>query len=301
MSGNDNGNENYLDNALEKLNALVESAQKGTIIPVRLPAQLEEIAQDLKTAQQHQAEALAQAKASTPTNFDDDYMAQEAHFVGHAVHELRTPMTSIRGYSDMLGAMGELNDMQKQFLDVIKVNTRRMEGLLSDVSYINKIRKGTLKVVPKMDMFKNLAMRLEKDYQPLAEELGRELVFEIPQGLPFLNIDGDLFTVALGKLIENGLRYSPQGTGRVVVSGDTEGNHLVVIIQDNGIGMTPEDIEQLGTIYFRSDRDEVREFKGSGLGIPIAYGMINMMGGTIEVESTPDEGTRFSIRILGMT
>ncbi len=170
-----------------------------------------------------------------------------------------------------------------------------------DVSTVNKLRKGTLKVSPKMDMFKNIAMRLEKDMTPLAQELGRSLTFDVPSGLPILNIDSDLLVQALSKLIENGLRYSAAESGQVTVSGSADGSRLVIEIADNGIGMTPEEMAKLGTIYFRSDNDTVREHKGSGLGIPIAYGLIEKLGGDISVHSAPGEGTRFTVSLPGMT
>jgi signal transduction histidine kinase len=289
-----------LANAQTKLAELLEAARRGTLIPIRLPGQIEEIAALLTQAQDEQARELAEARAAGPVDMEA-YMKEEAYFVGHAVHELRTPMTSIRGYSDMLGQMGELNDMQKQFLSVIKVNARRMESLMIDVSTVNKLRKGTLKVSPKMDMFKNIAMRLEKDMTPLAQELGRSLTFDVPSGLPILNIDSDLLVQALSKLIENGLRYSAAESGQVTVSGSADGSRLVIEIADNGIGMTPEEMAKLGTIYFRSDNDTVREHKGSGLGIPIAYGLIEKLGGDISVHSAPGEGTRFTVSLPGMT
>jgi len=232
----------------------------------------------------------------------EDYLEQEEYFVRHAVHELRTPMTSIRGYSDMLGQMGELNDMQKQFLNTIKTNTRRMEGLLSDVSYINKIRKGTLKIQPKMDMYKNLIQKVEKTLRPRAEELNRELdIPEAPQGLPLLNIDTDLLTVALTKLAENGLQYAPEGDGKVTITGAAEDHKLVITISDNGIGMTEDEQAQLGEIYFRGERDEVTAYKGSGLGIPIAFGMLDLINADYSYESTVDTGTTFVIKIEGMS
>jgi signal transduction histidine kinase len=289
-----------LANAQTKLAELLEAARRGTLIPIRLPGQIEEITALLTQAGDEHARELAEARAAGPVDMEA-YMKDEAYFVGHAVHELRTPMTSIRGYSDMLGQMGELNDMQKQFLSVIKVNARRMESLMIDVSTVNKLRKGTLKVSPKMDMFKNIAMRLEKDMTPLAQELGRSLTFEVPSGLPILNIDSDLLVQALSKLIENGLRYSAPENGRVSVSGSADGSRLIIEIADNGIGMTPEDLAKLGTIYFRSENDTVREHKGSGLGIPIAYGLVEKLGGTISVHSAPGEGTRFTVSLPGMT
>ncbi len=296
-------NGDALQQAREKVKALLEAARTGAIIPIRLPGQIEEIEKLLEQAEEEAAEAEKAAKQAAVPADVDELIKENAKFVSVAVHELRTPMTSIRGYADMLNqpAMGELNDMQKQFLDVIRTNAKRMESLLADVSYANKVRAKVLKLTPKMDMFKNVAMGLEKKARPIAEELGRQLEFDIPDGLPLLNTDGEMLQLALMKLIENGLRYSPKDTGKVVVRGAADGNTLVITIEDNGIGMTEEEIAQLGTLYFRSDNQVVRDYKGSGLGIPIAYGIIEMLDGSIEVESKPDEGTKFTIRIKGMS
>lgn len=279
-----------------KLDELLDNAKTGNIIPVRLPGQVEDIIAAVDAVETAHQEELSNA---IPEDMEG-YMEDEAYFVGHAVHELRTPMTSIRGYSDMLGQMGELNDMQKQFLDVIKTNSRRMESLLKDVSFINKIRKNTLQLTAKMDMFKNISMRLEKDMQKLADEYKKELVFDIADGLPLLNIDSELLVAALERFIENAIRYTKED-GKVIVRGLADGSTLVIEIEDNGIGMNDEDKARLGEIYFRSDDDHVREFKGSGLGIPVAYGLLDAINATYEFESTFGEGTKVSVRVPGMT
>jgi len=286
-----------LKEAQQKVKQLLEAAETGAIIPRQLPGQIEEIAALLNRTD----DAIQAASAAAIPPDIEAYMQEEAHFVGHAVHELRTPMTSIRGYTDMIGQMGELSDMQKQFLDVIKTNAHRMETLLADVSYINKIRKGTLKLQPKMDLFKNIALKIEKDLKKRADALNRKLEFDVPQGLPLLNVDSELLGVALEKLVENGLQYSPEGEGIVRVSGSADGNKLLISIEDNGIGMSEEELARLGTIYFRGENDFVREYKGSGLGIPIAFGMLELLGATVDVESAPGNGTTFTISIEGMT
>jgi hypothetical protein len=293
-------NEDALQQARAQLKELLAAAKTGAIIPVRLPDQIKTI--DDLLAEAEEAQTASQQSADVPADIDE-VMKENATFTSVAVHELRTPMTSIRGYSDMLinPAMGELTDMQQQFLDTIRTNAKRMEKLLADVSYTNKIRANTLQIGSKMDMFKNIALRAEKDSRPIAEELYRQLEFDIPDGLPLLNTDGELLALALVKLIENGLRYSPEESGKVTVRGAAEDNTLVITVEDNGIGMTPEEIVQLGTLYFRSDSDVVREYKGSGLGIPIAYGLVKLLDGTITVESQPDQGTTFTIKIAGMS
>jgi signal transduction histidine kinase len=229
-------------------------------------------------------------------------MEANAKFISHAVHELRTPMTSIRGYADMLGnpALGSLTDMQKQFVETIRANARRMDGLLTDVSTISKLQGGTLRMTAKMDMFKNIAMMVERDMQPLAEQLSRKLVFDLPSGLPLLETDGELLSKALNKLVENGLRYTDRTDGQVMVSGSADGSTLVITVRDNGFGIAPEDFARLGEVYFRSDDERVREYKGSGLGIPIAYGIIRLLGGTIDAQTAVGEGTTFTIRLKGM-
>ncbi len=288
-----------LEQAQTLLNTLMEQARIGAIIPVRLPAQLEEIVLLL-------AEAKKQADIPPPPPSDapdrETILKEQAGFFGHAIHELRTPMTSIRGYSDMMvnPAMGTLSDMQKQFADVIRTNAKRMETLLQDVSDINKLRAGTLRVTVKIDMFKNIAMMIEKNMRPLAEQLNRTLNFEIPSGLPILNTDGELIAKAFGKLVENALRYTKEG-GVVTVRASAKDNTLIVAVEDNGIGMTPEEKAQLGTVYFRSDDEHVRSFKGSGLGIPVAYGIIQQLGGTIEVSSEHGKGTTFTVTLPGMS
>jgi two-component system cell cycle sensor histidine kinase PleC len=286
-----------LEQAQALLEELLQAARSGAIVPVRLPGQIEAISNLLVKAKEEQKAAQA-----TPSADMESFLKEQAYFIGHAIHELRTPMTSIRGYSDMLGnaAMGPLNDMQKQFLETIRTNSKRMEGLMVDVSDMNKLRAGTLRANDKMDMFKNIAMMVEKQTQPTAEQLGRKLTFDIPQGLPILNTDGELLAKSLVKLVENGLRYQANN-GEVTVRANADGNKLVIQVQDDGIGMTAEEIAQLGTIYFRSDNEIVRSYKGSGLGIPVAYGIIHLLGGTIEPQSEAGKGTTFTVTLTGMT
>lgn len=282
---------------------LLEAARAGRIIPVRLPGQIEAISDALAQAENAQDSTSGGAAAEAAPSADiEDYIRDQAEFMSIAIHELRVPMTSILGYSDMLNSpsMGELSDMQKSFLQTIRSNARRMQTLLSDVSDMSKVRGRTLKVMPKMDMFKNIAMRVEKDMTPLAEEMSRSLVIDIPQGLPLLNIDGEVLAKALNKMVENAIRYTHEG-GTVTVGAAGDGDKLYVTIVDDGIGMTPEEIARLGELYFRADNEHVLQYKGSGLGIPIAYGIIGMLGGTVAVESEPGAGTTFTITLPGMS
>lgn len=279
----------------EHLNGLIQAARAGGSVDV---GQLEILARML--------EGVVIEADRTRASMGGDFrqlMNENAEFWKTAIHELRTPMTSIRGYSDMLSNPsmgGQLNDMQKQLLAVVRTNSRRMENLLSDFSVLNKLRAGVLQIKPKLDTFKNIAMMVQKRTETQEAELGRVLNVDVPTGLPMLQTDGEHLSMALHKLVENGLRYSPAEGGHVDLTATADGSTVVISVSDNGIGMTPEEITKLGKPFFRADNDVVRAYKGSGLGVAIAYMLIASLGGQIRVESTPGKGTRWIIRMAGM-
>lgn len=291
--------EKALSQARTMLNELTEAARTGQIIPIRLTGQLEAIGQMLDKADEDQ-NAAHNSSGSADL---EAYRKELAGLLSHGFHDLRLPLTNIRGYADMLATpgMGDLTDMQQQFVGTIRSNSRRLESLLTDVGDLSKLRGGTFKLSPKMDMFKNIAMMIEKQMRPVAEELGRQLEFDLPQGLPLLNIDGDMLTKAICKLVENALRYSPPETGLVKVSARGDGSQLHITVQDNGIGIRPEEIAKLGTAFFRGDNELILSYKGSGLGIPIAYGIIELLQGQISLVSQPDQGTIFTVILPGMS
>jgi signal transduction histidine kinase len=292
-----------LEQAKQALAELLENARVGNIIPIRLPSQLEAIQAALLDAEKEHQDEIADLRRR-PSGDIETVQRDNAEFMRVAIHDLKNPLASIKGYSDLLNnpAMGgELSPMQSQLLQVIRSNSKRMEALLEDMSVMNRLRGGITKVNQKMDMFKNIAMVIEKKMRPLAEELNRQLEFDIPQGLPLLNVDGDLIAIVFNKLIENGLRYSPEGTGKVSIKARAEGNKLIVDVEDNGVGMTEEELSHLGELFYRADNDVVRAYKGSGLGIPIAYGLVDVLRGTISVTSEPNKGTRFTVSFEGMS
>ncbi len=298
LSGDDKGGsvtqESMFNEARKTLQALIEAARSGRIVPAQLAGQLEQIDAQLAL------DEIMRQKAAPVVSHDTQ---ETVEFFRTLIHELRIPMTSIRGYSDMLtnsSMVGELSEMQRQLLDVIRANSRRMESLLTDMSYMNRIRGGMVTVNAKMDMFKNIAMMVEKKAAPLAQELKRTLIFDVPSGLPILNTDAELMSTVLLKLIENGLRYSPEGTGEVTVRASADGHTLVITVSDNGVGMTPEEQAHIGEAFYRSDRDAIRAHKGSGLGLPIAIGLTKALGGTFALESTVNQGTTVTLRFEGM-
>lgn len=279
--------------AREHITALIAAARAGAKVDV---GQLEVLARMLDQVE------IDRTRASAGMDLRA-ILTDTAEFWKTAIHELRTPMTSIRGYSDMLAKPemgGQLSEMQQKLLGVVRNNSRRMESLLADFSIMNKLRASALQLKPKLDTVKNIAMMVEKRIEPTAAELGRKLIVNVPSGLPMLQTDGEHLSMALAKLVENGLRYSPAENGKVELTARQDGTHVQIIVSDNGIGMSKEEILKLGRAYFRADHEVVRAYKGSGLGVPIAYSLMAALGGTVNVDSTPGKGTRWIVGLPAM-
>lgn len=224
-----------------------------------------------------------------------------SQFISVMVHELRKPMTSIRGYSDMLSknVVGELNDMQMQFAQTIRNNVISMEALIADISDLTKMRVGRIKAESKMDLAKNIIMEIEKNTKELAEAKDQKLVFEVPDGLPMLNIDGTRVKQALRKLVENAIKYTPEG-GNITVTASGEGDKLRIKVVDDGVGMEEAEIERLGELWFRGDDPVVTNQKGYGLGIPIAFECMRLVEGELFYESKKGEGSTFGLLVPAM-
>jgi signal transduction histidine kinase len=228
---------------------------------------------------------------------------QNASFASLMVHEIRKPMTSIRGYSDMLakpGLIGPLNETQQQFIDTIRNNVIRMEGLVSDISDMNKLRSGRMRLDNRMTTFGQVILEVQKLAEPLVAEFQQNVTWDIPQGLPILNTDTKQLVKIVFNLVKNAILYTPKGGHIAVKAERRDGNVLYVAVIDDGIGMKPEEIARLGEAFFRGDHEQVTAQKGYGLGLPVAMGFLLLMGSNLSCESEFGKGSKFSFTLTGI-
>lgn len=284
-------------NLLEQAQLLLKNVQQQA--GADLQASLDEL---VRLLEQMQGSSSAGDDRQALRQQIDDLVQANASLISVMVHEVRIPMTSIKGYSDMLAknVVGELNDMQAQFVETIRTNVTRMEHLVTDISDISKIQAGRLRLEPKMELYKNIAMRVEKDTADLAAEHEHTLIFDTPSGLPLLNLDGLRLAQVLTKLVTNALLYTPNGSEIIVRAVDVEGRLRVEVI-DRGVGMTAEEQTHVGELFWRADNEHVRSMKGHGLGLPIAMGLITLMGGDFFFESEAGKGSTFGFVVSGMS
>ena len=216
----------------------------------------------------------------------------KSEFVSVVAHELRTPMTSIRGYADMLakGMVGPLTPDQEEFIHTIRRNAKRMQALVSDLQDVSRIESGRLRLQMKPIPLAGALESALQATQAQIEARSQQLTVEVPEDLPLVHADPARLEQILINLLSNAYKYTP-ADGHIHVQAWLEGDHVHCAVSDTGIGISEEDQARLFTKFFRSDDLAVREMGGTGLGLCIVKSLAELQGGEVEVESLPGEGT----------
>ena len=213
-------------------------------------------------------------------------------------HQLRTPMTSIKGYTDLLylETVGEINEAQRRFLSIIKSNADRLALLANDLLDISRIESGRIRLNLEFIHISAIIEEIAASLRGQIEEKGLGLKLDMPESLPPIYGDRDRVTQILTNLMDNARRYTRAG-GQIIVSAQTKGNFLQVSVADTGIGIAPEDQEKIFGRFYRADHPLVQEVAGTGLGLSIVKAFVEMHGGEIWVESEPGRGSTFSFTL----
>jgi signal transduction histidine kinase len=218
----------------------------------------------------------------------------KSEFVSVVSHELKLPMTSIKGYSDLMlsGATGALNENQTNFLNTISNNVNRMATLVSDLADISRIESGKLRLEPREVPVWDVIDEVVTLTRTQVTQKNQTVTVEIPNELPKAWCDRNRLAQILTNLVSNANKYTQEG-GAIVIHATCEDDLIQIKVEDNGLGMTPEDQKKLFSKFFRSADDKVREAPGTGLGLSITKTLIELQGGKIWFESEYRKGTSF--------
>jgi signal transduction histidine kinase len=230
-----------------------------------------------------------------------------SEFVSMVAHELRNPMTSMKGYTDLLlkGVVGPVNEQQSDFLTTIYSNVNRMETLVSDLNDLTKQQTNNLRLEMFPVDFRNVVLETLRALQRQIEDKGQELILQVPEELPLVMGDQNRLIQIMTNFISNAYKYTPAG-GKITISAsvtrnvwDPQGAAQVIhcFVRDTGIGMSEDDLNKLFTPYFRSENPKTRDQPGTGLGMTITRGLIEQHGGRVWVESRIEVGTTFHFTI----
>ncbi len=216
----------------------------------------------------------------------------KSEFVSLVAHELRTPMTSIRGYADMLrkGIVGPLTEQQATFINTIYDNVERMRILVADLQDIARIEAGYMRLEVKPVALAEALEGALQTMRPQIEAKEQQLTLDVPHDLPPVQADPNRLVQVLTNLLSNACKYTPQ-EGHLAVRAWADGRFVHCAVADDGIGISEEDQAHLFTKFFRSGDPMVRDQAGTGLGLCVVKSLVEFQGGEIKVESQLGKGT----------
>ena len=252
-------------------------AREGVVVAARDVTERVELELLLTRARRH-AENAAQAKSD---------------FLANMSHEIRTPMNGVLGFAELM-LQGELAGDQRRFAELIVQSGRSMMMLLNDVLDLSKIESGQFAIdhAP-VDLHASLE-ECAALHRPAAETKGLPLAFVQDGGDgPSVITDGLRLRQIVLNLIGNAVKFTH--TGEIRLSYRITGRELRVTIEDTGIGISPDRLETIFQPFTQGEADTARRFGGTGLGLSISRQLAALLGGRIEVESTPGEGSRFTL------
>lgn len=220
-----------------------------------------------------------------------------ANFVAQVAHELRTPLTNISLNVEAAVEDGEDDpEIRGRCLNVINQETQRLTQLVNDMLSVSEIEAGSMVLRQDDIRLDAVFTDLEADFTQQAQEKQVRLVLDLPPKLPVIQGDRDKLVVSLHNLLGNAFKYSSAG-GEVTVQVRADNGRLTVAFKDKGIGINEEELEMVFDRFYRAKDSRVSQITGTGLGLTIAREIIRRHGGDIEVTSTLNQGSTFTINL----
>jgi signal transduction histidine kinase len=231
----------------------------------------------------------------------------KSEFVSFVAHELKNPMTPIKGFTDLLasGVVGPINENQAKFLATIRSNVERMKTIVEDLNDNSKIEAKRLELKFKEIDVYDLVETVVRSNTRQVEEKQQTLEVVLPENLPNIWADRVRTEQVLVNLVSNAHKYTQEG-GRIIIQAektenkwDPQGSPQVVHmwVKDDGYGISPEDQVKIFQKFFRSPDEQARKSPGTGLGLNITKSLVEMQGGKIWFESEFRKGTTFHITL----
>lgn len=218
----------------------------------------------------------------------------KAEFISHVSHELKAPINTIKGYTEML-IEGEVNDRETlmEFCNTVNEEADRLASLINNLLNLSKIEMGSLAISKSMTRTREFMENIVKiATSQKKKHIHLDLI--IPEKVPPINIDKEFMGIVLINLIGNAIKYTPEH-GRITLRVEENGDKLMIHVIDTGIGISEEDMPHVFEKFYRSSDEQIRKKPGHGLGLAITKQIVELHSGEIKVISKKGEGSQFSI------
>jgi two-component system phosphate regulon sensor histidine kinase PhoR len=212
-------------------------------------------------------------------------------FIVNASHELRTPLSAILGAAEMLE--DEKAGLNRMAMDILKRHAARLNFLVADLLKLSELEDKAFRLDIRDVDVKGIAESVLQIYEPKIEAKGLKSGLFADPGLPSVKADPFQIEQLLINLVDNAVRYTERG--EITISLKTEAQALVIEVRDTGIGISEEQLPRVFERFYVADKSRSRPLGGTGLGLSIAKHIVQVHGGKIQVESTPEKGTTFRV------
>ena len=217
-------------------------------------------------------------------------------FLATVSHELKTPLNSILGFSEVLQSSAGLNDKQMRWANNIHTSGEQLLNLISDILDLAKIEAGKMQVRVTEFSCYDVCEGLLTMFRPLAEKKNIDLKSQLAPEVPLLRQDVVKFRQILSNLLSNAIKFTPEG-GRVQLKTEEAGDLVVLTISDTGVGIAPEEQELVFEKFRQSGNPLTREHAGTGLGLSIVRELSKLLGGDVSLQSELGRGSTFTVRL----
>ena len=244
----------------------------------------------MRASDDRKALRVARDQAEAGARFKDSLMSVMSH-------ELRTPLNAIIGFGQLLGETFEQqnDDLHREYADYIVDGGKRLLNSVSDMLLASDARTGPIRISETDLTVADLVEAARSQEQKQLETAGANVTIRLQTPELEICVDRALMAKAIGKLIDNSVKFSPRGVNIVVAAASSKTGDLAFMVKDDGPGIAPETLVNVATPFSQSDMSIRRSKEGLGLGLPLVKAIADAHGASFKIDSTPGAGTRVVI------
>jgi len=260
-----------------------------TLLREREADRLRQHISELEATQAHLAATLAEAEAAN---------AAKSAFLAAMSHELRTPLNAIIGFSDfMLMAQAQLSPGRRdEYVQEIRNSGNHLLSLINDILDLSRLDAGKEELKEEQVAPRSLLEEAARMVRVQASNDGLDLTLDVSEALPDVLVDPRRIKQVVLNLLSNAIKFTPAG-GEITISAAMSHDSLVIAVKDTGIGMAKEDIPKALERFSQLDRRLARKYEGTGLGLALSRKLMDLHGGTLDIESAPRAGTTVTLTL----
>jgi signal transduction histidine kinase len=272
--------------ALEKAR-LYEQLERGA-------AQLERKVHDATAELAEQNELLRRQHIAL-----EQASALKSQFLANMSHEFRTPLNAILGYTHMLlnGVTGPISEHQRKSLSRIDSNSRHLLALINDILDITRIEAGRMPLTLTTFEIHELVSEVMSELEPIIRRSSLKVIPKVSRSLQGVKSDRQKVKQVVLNLLSNALKFTPAGSVTISAAYDQSKRWVAISVQDTGVGIPPEDQGKVFEDFRQLDTSPARGYGGTGLGLSICRRLAQMLGGSIELVSTVNKGSTFTLKL----